>query len=495
MGALGKATTDVISHLRGDSLKARSSRGMATLAVGTVTERALRLVRNMILTRLLVPGQFGLMAIVVAASMALEALAEVGVKQSIIHHKKGGESEYLNVAWWFQVVRGLGLFGIAYFFTPWISNFYKHPELLPLMRLAFTSILFNSLLSPRAYVLEKKIQFGRWVFLYQGSALFGTLVSLVLAYFIIQNVWALVIGFVAEAVVRCLLSFVLCPFLPGFRIDRNSLRELLKFARRMLGLAFLTIIVRQTDIMVLGRLVSEEQLGLYYMALQLAYQPVQLFERIVGKVLLPAFAEKQEEKESICRAVTAIAKTTAVFGIPVLSFVIICARPILSLVYGSPYGAVPVAFSFLCLWALVTTQAIVVSSILIGTGMPHLHRRAVTLRAAILIGLIYPAIRLWGLSGAAATVFVAYSVALIPPFLWMRRLINLKLNEYALSWLPGFWASLVVIVPTILLRYSSGTKYTLSMIVGIISCLGAWLVGLLLLKHSRLKRPCIAHSI
>lgn len=494
MNLINKTFVTITDKIKGNSLKARSARGVVTLGIGTVAERGLRFVRNMILARLLAPEQFGLMAIVMAGSMALEAFTDVGVKQSVIHNKKGDKAEYLNVAWWFQAVRGLGLFAVAYISAPWISHFYESAELLPLMRFAFVAILFNSLISPRVHVLEKKIHFGKLVFLSQGSGLLGTLISLGLAFFVVRNVWALVIGYVAEVVIRCSLSFVLCPFRPRLSFDRGCLSELLRFARGMLGLAFLTVVIRQTDILVLGKVVSGEQLGMYYLALQLAYQPVLLFERMIGKVLLPAFAEKQDDKESIRRAMLTIVKTTAVFGVPLLAFLIICAGPILSLVYGSPFGAVSVPFSFLCLWALVTTQAIGVGSVLIGVGMPHLHRRAVALRAVILIGLIYPAIRFWGLSGAAGAVLVAYSVALVPPFLWMRWLINLKLNEYALSWLPGFWASLVVIVPTILLRYSSGTKYTLSMIVGIISCLGAWLVGLLLLKRSRLRQACLANG-
>ena len=492
MNLINKTFVTITDKIKGGSLKARSARGAAVLGIGTVGERFLRLVRNMILARILAPDAFGTMAMVIAASSIFETLSDVGIRQSVIQNTRGANANYLNVAWWFQSLRGFGFCVIGFLAAPWISRFYDMPELPSLLRVAFIVMVFNGLMSPRVYVLEKKFQFGRVVFLTQGSGLLSTLLTIGLAFYL-KNVWALVVGLVAEAVVRCMLSYVLCPFQPRLSIDRECFSDLLKFAKGMLGLAFLSIVVRQTDILVLGKIVSGEQLGMYYLALQLAYQPVLLFERMIGKVLLPAFAEKQDDKESIYRAMLAIVRTTAVFGVPLLAFLIICAGPILSVVYGSQYAQVSVPFSLLCLWGLVCTQGIVVSSILIGVGLPHLHRRAVALRAVILIGLIYPAIIFWGLSGAAIAVLTAYSVALVVPFVWMRRLINLKFNEYALSWLPGLATSLIVIAPTILLTCLRQTGPVLSMAVGVVSCLGAWSVGLLLLQHSRFGQPCFVH--
>ncbi|MFA5240239.1 MAG: oligosaccharide flippase family protein, partial [Phycisphaerae bacterium] len=158
-----KAISNKISVVRGNNLKARSARGAISLGIGSILERGLRLVRNMILARLLVPDEFGLMAIVLAAATTFEAFTEVGVKQSVIHNKKGDETEYLNVAWWFQAVRGLALFVVGFIIAPWIGAFYNNPGLLPLLRVSFIAILFNGFMSPRVYVLEKKIQFGKYV--------------------------------------------------------------------------------------------------------------------------------------------------------------------------------------------------------------------------------------------------------------------------------------------------------------------------------------------
>jgi O-antigen/teichoic acid export membrane protein len=454
MRSIGETISGVTSRFHGSSLKARGARGATILGVATVGERTFRFVRNMLLARILAPEAFGTMAMVVAVSSVFETFSDVGVRQSIIQNKTGAEKEYLNVAWWFQSLRGFGLYILAVIVSPWVSRFYDLPELLPLLKVSFITMIVNGLTSPRVYVLEKRLQFGRYVILTQGSGLLGTLLTIGLAFYL-RNVWALVIGLVAEAAVRCILSFILCPMLPQLSIDRESLKKLIYFAKGIFGLSFLTVIISQIPVFVLGKVASGVQLGMYYMVFQLAEQPVQLFDRVVGRVLLPAFAEKQDNKESICRVLLAMARTIGILGIPLLAFVGSCAGLILSVVYGSKYAEAAIPFSLLCVWGLIFTQAINLSSILLGLGLPCLHRRAVALRGLLLASLIYPCTVYWGLSGAAAAVLVAYSVGLIMPLVWMRKLIGLDLTEYMRSWLPGLLLSGFVFIPIGLVNITS----------------------------------------
>jgi len=407
------------------------------LATGTGFERVLRVVRNMILARLLAPNEFGLMAIVIAASTAFEAFAEVGVRLSVIQNKMGANREYLNVAWWVQALRGLGLYAIAYLVSPWISQFYENAELLPLMRVAFTAVLLRSLMSPRAYVLEKEMQFGKWVFMTQGSGVLSTVLTMGLVLFVVRSVWALVIGFVAQAGLQCLLSFVLCPFLPRLHIDVNSLRSILSYARGMFGLSLLTIVALQTDVVVLGKLVSTEQLGMYALTIALAQQPAAMFGQIIGRVLFPAYAEKQDNKKALCQVVLRIIRITVMLGVPLIALAAIFAGPILSLVYGQKYAAMAVLFGILCITMLFRIHGIVLAGVYLGIGKPHLHRRFVTLLAILIIILIYPGITLFSLVGAAGVLLLSNIVAVLAQVLWMRRAIGLKFSDYISCWIPA----------------------------------------------------------
>jgi O-antigen/teichoic acid export membrane protein len=435
---LRKLVVDKIAITQGGSLKARSTRGSLVLATGTFIERGMKLVRNMILARLLAPEDFGLMAIVMAVLIALETFTDAGVPQAIIQNKQGDREEFLNVAWWLQFIRSLGLFIIVYPIAPIICKFYDKPELLNLLRISFFSIVAFGLASPRVAVLDKEFRFAKAIILIQGSAILGTLLTITLAFYI-RNVWVLVIGSVSEGILRLILSFVLCPFRIKFSIDRPCLKELLKFSRGMLGLSFLTIISLQSDIFVLGKLVSPEQLGMYALALALAQQPAGMFGQIVGRVLFPAFAEKQDDKQALCRTVLKMIRGTIVLGVPLVALAAIFAGTILSVVYGQKYSVVAIPFGILCVTMLFRIQEILLAGIYVGIGKPHLHRRFVVLLAILIISLIYPGIMLFGLAGAAGVLLISNIVAVLMQVIWMKKVIDLEFTDYLACWAPTSW--------------------------------------------------------
>jgi O-antigen/teichoic acid export membrane protein len=423
------------------------------------------------------------MAILMVAAAVFEAFTEVGIKQSIIQNKHGAEPEYLNVAWWIQALRGLGLFVIGIIAAPWISSFYDKPELVRLLRFCFISVLFRGLISPRAHVLEKEYKFGRAVFLIQGSRILGSVITIVLA-FILKNVLALVIGFVAEAAIMSLLSYLLVPFMPRLRIHREYLGEVMKFARGMFGLPILTIITMRTDVTVLGKLVTAGQLGMYHLALLLVERPMTLYSRIVAPVLLPAFSEKQSDTQKVGDIVLFLTRVITVFGMPIVMFMIICAEPILRVIYVPQYAAVAVPFGILSVAILVRMQSVPIASIFLALGQPHILRRFVGLRALILVVIIYPNIVWFGLSGAAMSVLLAYIIVLcIQVFYYMPKIIVLRLGDYATCWLQGLLTSVVWIGTFILLRFFAGPTTWMNLTIAALSCLSAWAVGLFLFRY------------
>jgi O-antigen/teichoic acid export membrane protein/polysaccharide pyruvyl transferase WcaK-like protein len=456
------------------------------LSVGTITGSGLRFVRNMILARLLMPEELGVMSIVLASTMALEAFTEVGVKQSVIQNKHGADTAYLNVAWWIQAIRGLGLFAVAVVVAPWISSFYKRPELLGMLRVAFSVILFRSLVSPRTYVLEKEYKFGRAVFLTQGSAILGVIITIVLA-LMIRNAWALVIGFTAESAMLCLLSYILVPFLPSFDIGKTYLRELTKFACGIFGLPILTMIATKTDVFVLAKVVSGEQLGIYSMALTLAYLPIDLFSKIINPVLLPTFAQKQDDKNALRRVVLQVTRATATFGLPLVAFMTSCASGILILVYTPQYVAATFPFSVLSLMVLARLEAMVLASVYLAVGRPQLHRRFVILRAVIIVSSIYPAILYFGLLGAAVVVTIGNFFALLMQVFWCRRIIDIKFRDYINCYGSGLIFSLPIILTVSLLLYFGVDSFVTVLIIGTFVLLASWMVAAYVLqRHSSL---------
>lgn len=477
---------------RGDNLKARCARSSVVLGIGAFVAKFLGFGSKVVLTRLLVPQEMGLMVMIISLTALFEVLTEVGIRQSVIQHKNGADPEYLNMAWWFQSLRAMALYAIAFLVTPWLCEFYfrsraevltrySMEELTILVRVAFLSILFNGFISPKAHVLEKKFKFGRAVVITQGGFVLGAIVTIILA-FLIRNVWAIVIGFAATGLTRCLMSYVLCPFIPKFAYHRESFQGLYRFARGMLGLPVLTYIAYNVDVLVAGKLVPTSLVGLYGMALTLAIAPRDLFARIISPVLFPAFSEKQDDREALCRAVLKITKVTALLLIAPAALAIICSATILTFVFGSEYSAVAIPFGLLCVYVLLLIQGNTLGTVFFGIGQPGKHRAFVGIRAIILAVLIYPAIRLFGLTGAASVVVLASLLAMCVQVAVIRKTIGLNIFDYAISWVPGLTLAIPVLAVVVAVRGLTPDSPMAHLIIGALSCIIVCAIGVLLPK-------------
>ncbi|MBI5308189.1 MAG: oligosaccharide flippase family protein, partial [Planctomycetes bacterium] len=405
--------TDALEKLnRGTSLRARMLRGGIFLGAGSGAEQGLRFLRNMIIARLLAPEAFGLLAIILAVNSAFESFTEVGIKEAIIQSPKGLERTYLNGAWWLSFARSSALFAVAYAAAPWIADLYGSRELLPMMRIVFLSIIFNGLISSKAYVALKEMNYRRWVVISNGGGICGIITAIALTFFI-QNVWALIIGFAVEAASRCILSYIICPFRPGFDFERENLRSLFKYSRGMFGLPILFLVFTHTDIFVIAKLFPKEDLGLYSMALSLAQVPAMFISVLINPIMMPAFSEMGGQNERINNAVIKATSFLSLLGFPALLFAALYGRDVLTVIYGPRYAQVAVPFVILFAATLLRTCSAPIVTVYLAAGRPALHRLFMAARAFLMVVLIYPFIIWFGLAGAAIAGLAAMILAYV----------------------------------------------------------------------------------
>jgi O-antigen/teichoic acid export membrane protein len=462
-------------------------RGSAWLGVAGGAEQVLRLIRNMILARLLAPEAFGLMAIAMSINAAFESFTQIGIKEAVIQNQRGQERSYLNGAWWLSCGRAIAIYGIIWISSPWISDFYNNDQLLPLMRVVFLSVLFNGLMSAEAYVTIKEMKFKKWVIIYHGGAICGILSAIFLA-FIIPNVWALAIGFTVEAVARCILSFLVCPFWPKFSFDRENIRALLKFSRGMFGLPILTFIYMNIDVFVIGKIMTMTELGFYSLAAGIAWALFQPLTALIAQVMLPAFSKKQNDQDWINQWTLNITKVIAFIGFPLLFWVIFYGREILILVYGVNYGVVSVPFAIIFANVLMRTVSVPIATVYISTGRPELHRFFTGIRTIIIIFLIWPAVQFWGLIGAASAGLLSMLIGNLFQAKRMNSITGLPLRPYFKIFALSLFFSFFVVLFWSASVYFSFSNPLINTSIGILGCLFSYGTMILYLMRSKKLR-------
>ena len=454
----------------GQSLKAKVTLGTLWLGGGSTFEQGLRFIRNMILTRILAPEVFGIMAIILAVKMAVQSMTEVGIKKAVIQNPRGGEKTYLNGAWWLSLIRGILIYVVAYFAIPWIANFYENPQLTLLMRIGFLSILLDGLTSPRAYVAIKKMNFKHWMIIFHGGSALGIVTAVILAFFM-RNAWALVIGLAVESLARCVLSYVVCPFCPGIHFNKRDLHALFKYVRGVFGLGILYFIFMRADVFVIGKLCSRSDLGLYSMALALAQTPFQLITALMDQMAMPVFSKIQNDNQRINQVIMLITAIILYTCFPLLVFLILHGGDVLHLIYGAQYARVAVPFALIfCTW-LIRFCSMPIVQLYFALGRPELHRAFTGIRTICILVLIYHSVKWFGLVGAAAASLIAMIIGYIFQIIRLHKLTKLDLFKYSMIFIRTIALSCFILIIWAVVHSSFVSTPIIRMIPGALGCL------------------------
>jgi len=152
--------------------------------------------------------------------------------------------------------------------------------------------------------------------------------------------------------------------------------------------------------------------------------------------MMPAFSKIHKDLKRINQSILKITSGIALLGFPVLIFVILCGKDLLSIVYGEQYAAVSIPFAivFAVAFMRICTRPIV--TVYFAMGRPGLNRIFVVIRAILMVILIVPTVKRFGLTGAAIAGFIA-SLSYVFQVLQIRSLTNLNLWQYGLIYLQA----------------------------------------------------------
>lgn len=293
-------------------LPAMGSLGQRALAAGswsmgtTVSHYALRLISNLIMTRLLVPEAFGMIAMAATLLTALNLFTDIGLNRSIAREPDGDQPKFLQVAWVFQILRGLVVGGgvLLAALLLWVlgpiyapeGSVYAQPEMPGLIAMIALSPVIAGAYSTNRELALRQLKFGR-ASMFQLYAQVASTVSMVVFAWFSPTVWALMCGMLMNNVVMLLLTFYALDG-PRMRLtwDREIALRLWNFGKWLLGSSTMTFIARNADRLILGGLMSAISFGIYSIALIWLEAGRTLITRLAEGVGFPTIAEVMRDR-------------------------------------------------------------------------------------------------------------------------------------------------------------------------------------------------------
>jgi O-antigen/teichoic acid export membrane protein len=379
---------------------------------------ALRLVSNVILTRLLAPEIFGLIALAQVFLTGLQQLSDTGIHASVVRSERGDQKPFLQTAWSANVLRGFLICGVACIIAWPLSRLYEEPVLFPVLCLLSVSVVIYGFSSISGTLLGRELDL-KAVALMTVFTKFLTLLVTVTAAYLLGSVWAIVIGILVAAVIYVALSHkVLPPFEHRFRFEPQSAGELFRFGRWIVLGTALTYFGNQGLIALQGIMVPLDVLGLISIAVLIGTVPTQLIHVLLARVVFPVFSTiYRTRRQDLPRALAKV-RLGVVFGaFPVLCLISVLAQPIIDFLYDDRYAAAGSILSIYALNGALTLAGAPQTQMLLTLGRSDLHAALMFTAAVLSIAGVF--IGFWWLGtlgmfmGVAAAGFIQFCILLI----------------------------------------------------------------------------------
>lgn len=419
-------------------LKRSIARGAAWNVLLKLLERSIGLVSTLLLARLLVPADFGLMAMAMTVVAALELLGAYSFDMALVQNQKAGRSHY-DTAWTLGVLIALAkaILMVALAFPA--AAFYDEPRLAWVMLALAVSTAYQGFENIGIVAFQKELRFDREFKLALIRRLSGFVATVVSAW-LLQSYWALVIGISVTRFVSLWLTYRMHPYRPRWDLSRTG--ELFGYSKWLLMnnvLAFLNI--RGIDL-IIGRTHGTTALGLYSVSYELASLPTTELVFPIQRAVFPGYARLAESGQELRSTFVQVIGVLAIVTVPAALFLGALAEPFVRAVLGSKWmDAVPL-LQALAIFGLLRAMDGPASSIYLALGKPRYMFNLQALQLFVCFAFLAWLLPVHGVIGAAWALIAGAAASVTANYLLVLRVLGLQWRRLA----DAVWRSVVAAV-------------------------------------------------
>ena len=350
------------------SLKRQAAEGAYWTGTSGVAVTVLQFAQLAVLARLLVPEDFGLMAMMMVVIGFAQAFADMGVSNAIIH-RQDTTDDHLSSLYWLNILAGIVLFFLLLAAVPAIVVLFAEPrlaELIPVIAPIFLIAPFGQVYQS---LLQKNLRFRELAVSETSAAALSAAVAITAA-IAGQGIYALIFGQLANIACRTvvLIGYGLSEWRPSWHFRRRDLDNYLSFGLFQMGERSISFLGQRVDQLLIGTLLGAQALGYYHLAFNLVILPVARINPILTRVAFPLFARVQDDTEKLRHGYMTMRRVLAAVNFPLLLGLAAVAPVLIPLVLGEQWVPSIVLVQILAGVALLRSTGNPVGSLLLAKG-------------------------------------------------------------------------------------------------------------------------------
>ncbi|KEP70132.1 hypothetical protein DL1_20140 [Thioclava dalianensis] len=368
--------------------RSRLLKGAAWIAFGSIIANSLGFISTIIMARLLMPEDFGLVAICVAFMMILTSIAEMPLSEALVQHDDPSEAHF-DTVWSMSVLRSLILGGLIAALSYPVAMFYGDIRLQDILLVMAASVAFSGFINPKLAIFQRELVFHQAFLLKVGEKAAGFIVALVLA-IVFRSYWALVFGAVVSDMARVVISFLLYPYRP--RVTFSRCREILSFSIWITFGTWIQAINWRANPLVFGAVLPTGLLGQYSFGIRVTGVVIGQLAQPVQDTFFPAFSRFKNNKDQLRSAYIRAQGVACSWIFPFAFGLAVVAHDLVYLVLGAKWeAAIPVIQLQAISVAMQATAAIQPIAMATGNTKALFYRdiRAFVIRWPLMLAGIY----------------------------------------------------------------------------------------------------------
>lgn len=332
------------------SLKSKVSKGAIWTLLEKLSGQAVHFVVGMILARLLTPNDYGTVALYAIFFSIAKVLVDSGFGSALIQKKDADDLDF-NSVFYLNMVLSVLAYIALFFAAPFISQFYKSPELTVIVRVAALSFFFNAVNAIQGAELTKKMLFHLSFRISLITTITSAVCGVTLA-FLGYGVWALVWSSLIKGFVGVIARWFIIAWRPKLMFSFDRLKPLFSYGWKMAVSSLLTAVFNNLNGLLIGRFYSRTDLAYVKKGGVLPRLVMGEFDATIGRVSFPALVLLQNDKVRLREAMRKMMRCSTFLVFSFMVLVAASAQSVLRLLYG-PQWTPAVPYMMLSCFSLV----------------------------------------------------------------------------------------------------------------------------------------------
>lgn len=456
-----------------ESLTSKTRKGLLWSAFDSFGSQGIHFVFSIILARILVPEDYGIVAMPLIFLAIAQVFVDSGFSNALVRKPTLNDAD-LSTAFYFNIIVGFVCYAILFFSSPLIADFYDVPILSSLLKVTALSTLFNPLCTVQQAILTRELNFKKLARISIAATIFSGVVGIIMAYTGF-GVWSLVFQQVASSLLRIIMLWGMSKWRPRSKWSKESFDYLWGFGSKVVVSGLLDSVYKNMSPLLIGKFYTPSDLGYYTRSTQFTDIPSVNLTTVLQRVTFPVLSTIQEDNERLDYNYRRIIRLSSFIAFPIMTLIAAVADPLIRILLTDKWESCILLLQLLCFSRILRPIHSINVNILYVKGRSDIALKAMIVKKIITFSLLLCVLPLGIIYFVSSEIVCSFLILFVNIF-YAGKVIDANFRQQMKDIMPFYFLSTGMFAIVLLFVYIVTNSY-IQLIGGTILGCFIYLVG------------------